>query len=50
MEARVPRDNVQRHEANGKVVLYTVSFAPSEWEEILEGEDGGRSKASERYT
>ena len=34
MEVKVPKDSVQKHLSNGKVVLYTVSFSPGEWEEI----------------
>lgn len=36
LEFKVPKDNVQQHVSNGKVVLYTVSISPGQWEAIDE--------------
>jgi hypothetical protein len=34
MKIKVPKDYVKVHLSDGKPVLYTVSFYPSEWEEV----------------
>ncbi len=34
MQFKVPTDYVKTHLSEGKPVLYTVSFYPSEWVEI----------------
>jgi hypothetical protein len=34
MQFQVPKDYVKVHLSEGKPVLYTVSFFPSEWEDI----------------
>ena len=35
MQITVPRDYLKTHMSDGKPVLYTVSFYPSEWKEIV---------------